>query len=516
MQRKRALPTLVFTAAMLAVFLVSCRQPEMDDSIEPHESYFDKMVINGEKNVSIKDAVAHYLDKKVDPAGLTNSSVYLRVVGGSTVLGTVDGFEFKDCTVAPVTGCPLGVSFLSGGGPICDLAPETDYELVIDNLVLADGSTLSKTVTFTTGPTPAGYTPSPCPFLISGNTLDPAQGISGNLVGATYELDIVAAGIETGPPYNDYRNLTAPSYIAILEFYSGPMLPFDLSTTVQWVNLKVNGQDIKVELPAVNIPVESTLVLYVADDGSTYYALDTADGTTDMSSGECDSAGSGCPAYTPELAYDASNLGAAGNTVASISPLLVREKAIDPTDGINGGVVSDIPAVGFIAVYGIQSRSPYWGWDQLNNATDFRIGYHDGNTLMIQDPSFLVSSSPFMVGHIRSGGTYEPNPANLISTPDSWLLLYIENLGTSSFSLTPYPSVDVTEQGIVNPVSLPAESIPAGEALPLYVDRDGASYYAFEDGGVHTLDLISNLCDGTTACPVMDPVTSMNDYPAAP
>ncbi len=160
MKKTPALPILVFLA--LAFFLPACQQPEMDDSIDPHEQYFDNMVHDGDQNVSIKKAITYYVGEKIDPASLDNSSLYLREQAGSTVRGSVDGFQFTDCVTSPL-GCPLGVSFLSGGGPICDLTPNTVYELVIDNLVLDDGSTLSKTITFTTGNAPPGYVPSPCP-----------------------------------------------------------------------------------------------------------------------------------------------------------------------------------------------------------------------------------------------------------------------------------------------------------------------------------------------------------------
>ncbi len=508
MKRTLALMTVV-CLAFSALLLFSCEQPEMDDSIEPHEKFFDQMIRDGEQNVSLTEAISYYVGAMIDPVGLTNDTVCLRVQGGSTVEGSVGGFDKQACDILTTGKCPLGVFFQS----VCDLSPNTAYELVLDDLVMADGSTLSETITFTTGDTPPGYTPSPCPLLVTGNTLDPAQGISGNLTTEVHDLDIVAAGIETGPPYSDYRNLTRPRYIALLKIY--PVMPYDLSSTVQWLYLRINGADLQVELPPTNISAGKSLVLYIAENGSTYYALDTADGTTDMSSGECDSAGSGCPAYTPDQAYLSANL-AAGSS-ADLAPLKIQNDDLNQKGGLNGGVLDGVvPPVTTFSIYLIQSRAPYYGWDQLNNSASFEVSYWTGGTYSAVNPSYPRDYSPFVMGHIRTGDSFEEIEASSIPTYDSWLLLYIENKDASSFSLAPYPTVEVTDEGEITSISLPAENIPAGEALPLYVDKNGRTFYAFEDGGDHTLDLEANMCDGSTTCPTMDPVTSMTEHPAAP
>jgi len=221
------------------------------------------------------------------------------------------------------------------------------------------------------------------------------------------------------------------NYAVIIEFFS--WVNFDLSTITGWLNLRAYGQDLQVQLPNDVIELGQTLALYVADDGSTYYAVndywfpDTNVNTHDMSFGLCDAAMALCPSLTPDLAFVPGNLAAAGG-MSSTTPFLLHGNSIDQTDGVNGGFIDEAGWNDlYINIFAIDGDPPYVGWDQINNIADFQIGWR----------TVASGYNPHTAAYLLDAA--EPCPRGIVYTPWS---------GASPCDLNPLTDFELVLDGV--------------------------------------------------------------------
>jgi len=355
----------------------------------------------------------------------------------------------------------------------------------------------------------------------------------------------VAVGVENKNPFDGHKRLDYPRYVLMMNIPYGGMTNFNLTTTVQWVNVRIHGVDYKIYLPGdtlyynMMMMLTENLILYVASDGSTYYALEGTfspnyhniilfmPGFDSCEPSPAFIAGS-CSYLDPSTVFDGTTarLAGAASATPSTIPFILEGDSIDEIAGINGGIIDGTTNWLDITfnVMGVYSTSPFDGYTSYNDSTyrlgnrHFTGGYSPGNALSLTKP-------PFVVGHyeyFQHGASYIPLITQSITTPDSWLLLYIENKGSTDYSLAGNRTLTLVDDGATTTVYLPADTIPPGEALPLYVANYAMNvaftFYAYESGtGGHTLDLAASNClaIGTT-CPIIDPAAAILDTPAAP
>lgn len=194
----------------------------------------------------------------------------------------------------------------------------------------------------------------------------------------------------------DYGDCETLRYASMIHIYNYGFSDFNLGATSRWLNIRRNGQDMKVYLPNDTIENWQTLALYIADDGSTYYAIDesgwmTGDNirTHDFAYTACDGPGQGCPSLSPDVAYTPANLAAPASGSPSASPLIINGNTIDAAAGINGGVTNEVTNDIRFYFIAIEADAPYYGWEQIGNYNKFLIGYLIPPTYAASTPSEL-------------------------------------------------------------------------------------------------------------------------------
>jgi hypothetical protein len=530
---------LFLTAIVCALFLMGsgpCDPPGLADSIDPIGTYQDALLQNGDQGVAPQQPLVVDIGKLMLYSTVNAGTVTLALQAGGGVTGDVNVFDSRDCAVDPVNDCPRGLYFEPGSGVPCDLDPNTTYVLTISGVVLANGDTLpDRIITFTTGGFPDGYTPDLCSavvyenFIVSGDTLNDTTGMTGaTVLDPSSQLEIAAVGIEKDS-LSGYDRFANPRYYAVIKILNSEVGAFGGADFViadgDTLRIRYNGQDKVVVLPGATIPSSDfislwALFLYVADDGSTYYAINDGGGRLyDTLSFICDDFGGGCPsAKPPTEVFTGSTLALGdGGTV----PFKFSYDEIDPTDSppaLNGGIITTATSgsrdIEF-SLLGIEDGTITGGWDELNNSINWRVFFHNAvdGTYSYPDPT-KVDFSQYLIGHINRA-LYDDfyHPVKHLYTNDGLLMIYLENRDSAPYTPPGTPTITVTD-GDSTTVSLPTDTIPAGEALPLYVASDGSSFYAYINGGDHTLDLWANGCD-IGLCPTLDPVTALTNAPAA-
>jgi len=520
-----------------------CEPRELGDSIEPLERFVQKTVQDGDVGVPVDESLHWLSEQPLHPDSLESSTatVTLRLAAsGETVSGKVEGFDFVPCAAGP--DCPRGLAFTPTVCWPCALGGNTTYQLEISGLVSGDGDTLpGTTVTFMTGSTAGSRFESceklaaeGCFMVITGNTLKETQALTGTLAGETSrQVSVTAVGVENEYPYAGYESLIGPQYVLMIQVELASGATYPLSDTVQWINVRVLGQDHKIYLPGDDIPNDpflggGTLALYIASDGSSYYAVDDPNNPSYhfgfFSFQICDpSTYSGCTFSNPGDAFVPGRLAAAADGSPSTEPFFLD---FDSYDGMFGGIIDGSTDWSGLQIwaFAIGADPPYWGHNELASYTKYNMqlqkkSFVDSGIKSTEKKRGFIHRAPHLVAQwdwFRFGAdSWSCLPPRVvpINTPDSWLLLFIENREPTELDLAGY-TLSVTDNGTTVPVSLPVESIPAMEALPLYVRPDGSTQYAYESGTDHTLDLRLNDC--YVNCPIMDPATAHGSSLASP
>jgi hypothetical protein len=288
-----------------------CENRELPDSIESVDQFTGAMV--GGESQPINRAIAYLVGRKLDPDSINVGTVILRPAAdpAAEVPGAVSFFDLKDCNLA-LGSCPRGVGFTPNDGSPCDLLGDTTYELVLDGIIRADGSPLmsdgsSLVVTFRTKPVPNNYVPNYCggaPLWWAINGVDAIDGLTLGIAGAA-PFVILLTGIEAVAPWYGYDQpyepsitlaawdyhfagppttftLPNPPYIPLLVIQNAKLVDYDLSLLAPADRMVGITDDtdtyVPVKLPTDIIPANSSLFLYVAADGSSYYAYDNGSG----------------------------------------------------------------------------------------------------------------------------------------------------------------------------------------------------------------------------------------------
>jgi hypothetical protein len=327
-----------------------CEQPKLSDSIDPVGSYLNQFVGNGTGLIQIYEAPGHYFGLALDPTSIDNLTVQLqRASDGSPVGGDPSGFDF----VGNPPNFPLGVSFLQGGllDP-CDLDADTVYNLILDGLRYADGSPVDPvTIAFRTLGAPAGYAPNYCsagPALTWWTLADvnSTTGLNGGIAAdavTTYLFGVEDSDSVSRYYYgydavslsdlhfgqvsgNSYTCLSTtgggpnvfayPPYIAVLKIFNSTASDYDLSASAGTIQIvDILNKRMNAKLPGDVIPAGETLLLYVANNGSTYYMYDSTISpgvhTFDLAAGApecggwdcCQDVDLGCPTMDPPTAF---------------------------------------------------------------------------------------------------------------------------------------------------------------------------------------------------------------------
>ncbi|HUT52769.1 MAG TPA: hypothetical protein VM658_05205 [bacterium] len=331
MDRSKPLMVLMGLLALALLGPGPCEAPKLDDSIEPVNSYLGQFVGNGAAFLQIYDSPAHYFGLALDPASIDNTTVMLqRASDGAAVNGLPEGFE-ASCVEGTTVGCYLGIDFRPGGLTPCALDGDTTYELIIDGVLLMDGSSLpAVTFTFRTAPVPAGHTPNFCSEGVTWWSITDVHATLGLNDGIAGTINVYLWGVEDRDPWNNYdaiedtffifcswevagsynvppNFLNNPPYIPVLKILNFTAGDYDLAASAGWIQIVDsldNAMDVK--LPGIVIPPWETLLLYVADNGSSFYMYDDGVGghTLDLTLfPECGFAGLDCPTMDPPTAF---------------------------------------------------------------------------------------------------------------------------------------------------------------------------------------------------------------------
>jgi hypothetical protein len=120
----------VFALLILGVgFLLSC-QEQLSQELEPEKEWKDKMLKNGDQDMAINQPLQVYLGKPIDVDSANLSTVRLYTADLTLVPGGVEFFPPEG-----ENGEPFGIIFR----PLCVLAPNTDYKLVIKGVMTSAG-----------------------------------------------------------------------------------------------------------------------------------------------------------------------------------------------------------------------------------------------------------------------------------------------------------------------------------------------------------------------------------------
>ena len=209
--------SLVFMALLFVI--TSCDEQGLSDMVDPNSVYNRKVaqqtVEDGETGVPIDVSLLFDVNENVDSISITGDNITLAFDsdGAKVKLSVIGMNEVDGCSVFSGK-CFTTIIFVPGGfNDHCDLDPDTVYNLVLDGLSIEGGTVLdAMTISFTTGPVPAGYTPDLCSerlpppwWTLDGDSLDPTDGLAGGIGGA-YLGTTKVIGIEADSPYKGFDN----------------------------------------------------------------------------------------------------------------------------------------------------------------------------------------------------------------------------------------------------------------------------------------------------------------------
>jgi len=323
---------ILISSAVLCFY--SCGSPEVGSDGDVFDNYSSTLLGDGNRSIHVYEQPATLPGPLLDYFSLDNTTVLLRRSSdGELVDGSALGFDLKDCALGEAS-CAKGAAFLPGGGSPCDLDGDTAYELLLDGVLGEDGLPLNTLlIPFRTLPVPAGHTPDFCSDREAGwwlvNYFGRDDGIKSTVTGS---VSIVIAGVDSRAPYNNYEAfdspeyafaayyqpggyvsynksnmLISPPYIPVLKIYNNSDGPYELSGADAVALCDGQGRTLEggAALPHIELPAWETLLLYVAEDGSTYYMYDDGSGghTLDLVNyPSCRDGSGGCPVLDPEEA----------------------------------------------------------------------------------------------------------------------------------------------------------------------------------------------------------------------
>ncbi len=339
--RKGILAVLSVLAAAALFILASCEEGDFDDPMKAVQRYFEQLVRNGDRNVDPTKPLAYDVGERVLQDGVNDTTVKLiYAASGDEVSGAVLPSAPVYCQQGNAASgiCATAVAFYPGGQSeenACSLFGDTLYYLVIDGLTIFGGDPLdSITVEFFTAEVDEGSSVTYCGSgpLYAWWTIDDLDADDGMTlgIGGDSPWSITSYGIQAYPD-NGYYGYNAfmssmpgvldlqisawPPGGSFYQYQATPYLPpytpmvrirnsdgsmHTIPAGASIVMTSSIGATVNVTLPAGDtVPAGESLLLYVGNDGSSYYAVDgnTTGGDYSVDSTTLDNCQDPCTAF---------------------------------------------------------------------------------------------------------------------------------------------------------------------------------------------------------------------------
>jgi hypothetical protein len=499
-QRWLILAAYLFSGFFLC-FMVSCGD-ELDKDVDPAAEWddrFDELILNdGDSDVPVEDPLYVFLDVPIDESTVNWSSVQLFSANPSPVPGAILFFYHEG-----PNGEPYGIIFQ----PICELVPQTDYQLFIRGVRTTAGERVDDMViNFRTGDLPGDLTdPWFCDTFATAFDLEDLSGINGGMSEIGPSAQLVANGIQVYP-IPTYPMINNPDYIFGDRMIGGTYFKraYQLNTPPYLLLVQIQPLFSDVDLSTVpEVDRWFNLRRYIMGQ-----IIDRLDGDSDWTSDD--------PTNTPasfEMGQDALD------KIGCMKVGLVSAAS-------EGDEVSRTFAPGEYAslngLTGIQFSARLSTLTTLaSDSVTFAMRLSDPEGDVIETTKKLKPAdqlwsfntclvSDFSVVDFVDG--FDGSRISKIS-----FLIQINNLNGDLY-------LDFINAGSIEnlPVYLPEWYVTMSESLPLYVGPDGSTYWAYEyETGypppwpslIHTV--IPGEC--TFECPIMSPEEALvDDYLAQP
>ena len=490
-QRKRLGMAIGF-ALLLVVQGLSCER-KLGDSIDPAQIWYGRLLQDGQKGVGVQDVLYYNLGDPLDPASATTDTVQLVQVTGSPLLasgvatgaGALVPGKINFFNRDPKTGAPRGIAF----DPLCDLYPLTQYRLDLKGLHWLDGSTVPDLeINFTTGELPQDLTnPFYCDELVLpllAYDLSDFDGINGGLAADpawNAQANLVAVGIADDPP--TYERVLDQKYYfghAISGVYtsSDNLLfepPYKLLVYIN--NFSAGDLDLSLTPGFFNVrPYWPRLLLD---------SFDTVDAWTSS-----DPANTSVSLTTLEMFEGAAGMQIGLNGLSSLNDSVSR--------AWSGGLPAQATGIMFVVKAGNVTSG-----DLSSTRLELRLTDSAGNVVGTNLDIYGLNSNWIFFTRALPGDFYAIAGAAFDQTKVNEIAFVQVNNGANDFVgdlFIDYLTVgDMTDV----PIYYPPVTITPWDSLPLYVDEDGSTYWAFDIGGVHVLNLDTANCGSN--CPLLAP-----------
>jgi hypothetical protein len=497
MSRRRKRWGLALGFALLLVLQgLSCER-KLSDSIEPAQSWLRQLLHEGDKNVGIDEVLYSSLGAPIDTASATTDTVQLVQVSGSALLasgvatgpGALVPGELSFFFLDPKTGAFKGIAF----DPLCDLYPLTQYQLVLKGLLWLDGTPVPDLeINFTTGDVPKDL-PNPfyCDELVlplSAYDLSDFDGINGGLAADPAwngQVHLVAVGIANDPPiykkvldpiyyfgyadsgtYTSSDNWLAEPPYQVLVYLNNPLgSDLDLSLTPGFFNVR---------------PYWPRLLLDSFEDPGAWTSSDPLNTPVSLT--------------TLEMFEGFAGLQI---TLSGLSSL---------DDSVSRSWTGGLPAQATGIMFAVKAGNVSSG-DLSSTRLELRLTDSAGNVVGSNLDILGLSTDWIFFTRALPGDFYPIAGAAFDQTKVSEIAFVQVGNGANDFVgdlFIDYLTVgDMTDV----PVNYPPVVITPFDSLPLYVDENGSTYWAYNAGGVHVLNLNTSNC--YTNCPLLDPAAAL-------
>ena len=475
---------------------LSCER-KLGDSIEPAQWWQRLLLHDGDKNVGINKVLYYSLGAPIDPASATTDTVQLFQDSGSPLLasgvatgaGALVPGEISFFILDGKTGAYKGIAF----DPLCDLYPRTRYKLVLKGVLWLDGTPVPDLeVYFTTGLVPKAL-PNPfyCDELVlplQAYDLSDFDGINGGLFADPAwngQTNLVAVGIANDPP--TYKKVLDPLYyFGHADSGTYYLSDNELSEPPYKVLVYINnfgGSDLVLsETPGFfNVrPYWPRLLLDSFEEPGVWSSSD--------------------PAHTPvSLTTTEMFEGLAGLQIT-----LSGSSSLD--DSVSRSWTGGIPAQATGLMFAVKAGAVTSG-DLSSARLELRLMDSAGNVVGSNLDIYGLDTNWMFFTRSLPGDFYPIAGAAFDQTKVNQIAFLLIDNGAND--LVGNLFVDYLTWGDLTNVAVnyPPVVITPWDSLPLYVDQDGSTYWAYDSSGVHVLNLDASNC--YINCPLLDPGSAL-------
>ena len=490
-QRKRWGMAIGF-ALLLVVQGLSCER-KLSESIEPARSWERQLLHEGEKDFGIQDVLYYNLGGPLDPASATTDTVQLFQVSASPLLasgvatgaGALVPGEISFFNRDAKTGANKGIAF----DPLCDLYPLTQYRLDLKGLHWLDGSTVPDLeIHFTTGAVPADLVnPFYCDALVlplAAYDLSDFDGINGGLAADpawNTVAHLVAVGVTDSPPL--YKRVQDPNYYFGYAD-SGTYTAADnlLSEPPYQVLVYINN------FSPVNLDLVSTPGFFNLRPYWPRLLLDSFEEVGDWASS--DPANTPVSLTTTEMFEGSAGLQIGVNGLSSLDDSVSR--------AWTGGIPAQAGGIMFVVKAGNVSSGAL-----TSTRLELRLSDSAGNVVGTNLDIYGLNSNWIFFTRALPGDFYPIAGAAFDQTKVNEIAFVQVSNGAND--LVGDLFIDYLTVGDMTDIAVnyPPVTVTPWDTLPLYVDEAGSTYWAYNFGGMHVLNLNAANCG--TNCPLLSP-----------